>query len=323
VKKAISLIVSTIIIAVIYSTIDLSALLAAFRRTDLILFLAAVAMVIPITAMTAWRLKWLVPNEAALTFGHAVRLILGASVLNMVLPAKMGDLAKFAFMRRQGVLSGSLAFSIVIFEKATDMLALLAWCLFGLFLFSGSTELTIVLALAIGAGILFGITLLASRTAANLFFRVTLRIAPISVRSKLSELADAWTTMHGYFWRNRGFALSVLGYSLFLWFLHLFQIWLFIQALGAPVPFISNLALTPLAILAGLLPLTFAGIGTRDAALIFLFSPFMDAGTGAALGLLCTLRYILPALGGLPFVTNLAASVRNGGNTESFSHSDK
>ena len=72
-------------------------------------------------------------------------------------------------------------------------------------------------------------------------------------------------------------------------------------ALNAFAPFLANLALAPLAILAGLLPLTFAGIGTRDAALVFLYRPYFDAPTAAALGLLCTARYILPALAGLPF----------------------
>jgi len=75
-----------------------------------------------------------------------------------------------------------------------------------------------------------------------------------------------------------------------------------ITVLNAWTPFLISLALTPLAILAGLLPFTFAGIGTRDAAFIILYQPFFNAPTGAALGLLCTSRYLLPALMGLPFL---------------------
>ncbi|HLE25359.1 MAG TPA: hypothetical protein VI935_06875, partial [Thermodesulfobacteriota bacterium] len=73
-------------------------------------------------------------------------------------------------------------------------------------------------------------------------------------------------------------------------------------SLKAWTPFLANLALAPLAILAGLLPLTLAGIGTRDAALIALYQPFFNAPTGAALGLLCTSRYLLPAICGLPLL---------------------
>ncbi|NJL29669.1 MAG: UPF0104 family protein, partial [Thermoanaerobaculia bacterium] len=105
-----------------------------------------------------------------------------------------------------------------------------------------------------------------------------------------------------------GLALASLG----LWWLHLVQIWLFTFALGAPVPYLANLALAPLAICAGLLPLTLAGIGTRDAALIFLYRPYLDPATGAALGWLCTARYLVLALAGLPFVHRYLGAVRSG-----------
>ena len=108
--------------------------------------------------------------------------------------------------------------------------------------------------------------------------------------------------MHGFFWASKRQLAKVVFTSVFIWFLHLLQIWMFILALKAWTPFLSNLALSPLAILAGLLPLTFAGVGTRDAALVLFYAPFFDAPTAAALGVLCTGRYFLPALGGLPFV---------------------
>jgi len=69
--------------------------------------------------------------------------------------------------------------------------------------------------------------------------------------------------------------------------------WFFILSLKAWTPFLANLALAPLAILAGLLPLTLAGIGTRDAALIALYQPFFNAPTAHLLpctNLFSTLR---------------------------------
>jgi uncharacterized membrane protein YbhN (UPF0104 family) len=77
---------------------------------------------------------------------------------------------------------------------------------------------------------------------------------------------------------------------------------MFIMALGSPVPFGPAVGLLPLGLLAGLVPLTFAGVGTRDAALVFLFAPWLSTETAAALGLLATSRYILPAIAGAPFV---------------------
>ncbi|MCG8509647.1 MAG: lysylphosphatidylglycerol synthase domain-containing protein, partial [Rhodospirillales bacterium] len=208
-KKAISLIVSAIIIAFIYAAIDLFALLAAFQRTDLFLLITAVAMVVPIVGLTALRLKWLIPGEKRMGFGDAVRAILGGAVLNILLPAKMGDIAKFALMRREGALSGSLAFSTVIFEKTTDMLALLVWCVFGLSLYAGSNELTMVLAMLIAIGIVFGLTLLASESAADLFFGGVERILPATLQTKFGRLIDAWAVMRRHFWQDRHFAMAI------------------------------------------------------------------------------------------------------------------
>ena len=116
--------------------------------------------------------------------------------------------------------------------------------------------------------------------------------------------------MHRYFWESPARLAKVAFTSIVIWLLHLLQIWMFILALRAWAPFLANLALSPLAILAGLLPLTFAGVGTRDAALVFFYAPYFDAPTAAALGLLCTARYVLPALGGLPFAGPYLNSVR-------------
>lgn len=117
--------------------------------------------------------------------------------------------------------------------------------------------------------------------------------------------------MHAYFWESKARLAKVTLTSIFIWFLHLLQIWMFILALRAWCPFVANLALSPLAILAGLLPLTFAGVGTRDAALVVFYAPYFGAPTGAALGLLCTARYVLPALGGMPFASRYLTAVRS------------
>ncbi|PSO73308.1 MAG: hypothetical protein BRC42_04430 [Cyanobacteria bacterium QS_1_48_34] len=120
-----------------------------------------------------------------------------------------------------------------------------------------------------------GLLLLVSRPFAQVFFRVSRRLAPKKLRVKIERLRASWGEMHDYFWGYKRQLLKIGGTSIFIWFLHLLQIWLFILALQAWAPFLSNLALAPLAILAGLLLLTFAGVGTRDAALIALYQPFL------------------------------------------------
>ena len=301
-KRLISIAVSLIILAFIYWKIDVQGLVEVFRNSDRLWMVISLSMVIPITAITSWRLQQLAPPQSNLGFGEANRLILAASSLNMVLPSKMGDIAKAYFMRDRGHLSGTLALSLVVFEKTCDMLSLLLWCVFGLTFYEPKDGVFWVMTLCIFTGLVLGSLLLASPQFAKAFFGLAEAIAPKKIRSKVETMRLSWQEMHAYFWRDRDQLLKITGTSIFIWFLHLLQIWFFILALNAWAPFVANLALSPLAILAGLLPLTFAGVGTRDAALILFYQPFFDAPTAAALGLLTTSRYLIPAIGGLPFL---------------------
>jgi hypothetical protein len=337
-KRLISVCVSLLILAAIYWKIDFQKLLQVFQHSNGWWMAISLGMVVPITLLTAWRLQQLMPGGTGrsgdvrterrggvensepiphsptlplLPFPEANRLILAASTLNMVLPSKMGDIAKAYFMRERGHLSGSLSLSLVVFEKACDMLSLLLWCVFGLLLYPQKDWLFWIMTGSVITGLLLGGLLLSSEPFARLFFFAGQAIAPGKIRAKLSHLQVAWKVMHGYFWGDRTHLLTITITSIVLWFLHLLQIWLFILALNAWAPFLANLALSPLAILAGLLPLTFAGVGTRDAALILFYQPYFNAQTAAALGVLCTSRYLIPAIAGLPFLGQYMTLVRS------------
>lgn len=309
-KRLISLAVSLLILIVIYWKIDFSGLIKVFQNCNGWWMAISLGMVVPLTLITAWRLQQLMPSGARLEFGEANRLILAASVLNMVLPSKMGDIAKAYFMKQRGHLDGSLSLSLVVFEKACDLLSLLLWCVFGLMLYPSKNWLFWIMTSSVTLGLTIGILLLSSRKFASLFFMIGKALSPKKIKLKLHKLQVSWQEMYTYFWQDKVQLFKITCTSVLLWFLHLLQIWFFILALKAWTPFLANLALAPLAILAGLLPLTFAGVGTRDAALIAFYQPYFNAPTAAALGLLCTSRYLLPAIGGMPFLGQYMTTVR-------------
>jgi glycosyltransferase 2 family protein len=309
-KRIISIVVSLIILVIIYWRIDFTNLIKVFQNSNIYWMIVSLCMVVPITTITAWRLQQLAPKQAQLSFGKANKLILAASVLNMVLPSKMGDIAKAYFMRQQGHLTGSLSLSLVVFEKTCDLLSLLLWCVLGLILYPYKNWLFWIMTVSVSLGLILGLLLLSSRKFAQIFFVLSKAIAAKKLKIKIQKLQFSWEEMHNYFWRDRANLFKIALTSIFIWFLHLLQIWFFILALKAWTPFLTNLALSPLAILAGLLPLTFAGVGTRDAALIVFYQPYFNAPTAAALGLLCTSRYLLPAIGGFPFLGQYLTTVR-------------
>ncbi len=241
-------------------------------------------------------------SSSYLNFWEANKLILAASVLNMILPSKMGDIVKAYFLKQRGHLEGTLSLYLVIFEKACDLVYLLVWCVFGLIVYPEKDLLFWIMTAGVALGLITGLLLLSYRKFARIFFQASRKITPKKILLKIDKLELYWIEMHRYFWHDKVQLTKIAATSIFIWFGHLLQIWLFILALNSWLPFIRSLALSPLAILAGLLPLTFAGVGTCDAAFILFDQPYFSQEVGAALGLLCTSRYLLPAIAGLPFI---------------------
>jgi len=333
-RRLLALGVSAAILAALYATLDSGALTAAFGRADMGWLAVSVLLLAPPLAVTAGRLAILA--DGRIGPGEALRLTLAAQSLNMVLPSKLGDVAKAWFMAT-GPEGRPGAVSLVVFEKACDLLALLAWCGLGLatgliadWPGLGGPVLWLLAAAIVGGTLALG-SLLAWPGCSEAVFDLSGRWLPPLLRAKLDGIAAAWRAMQNTAWANRRRALLVIGLSLGIWLLHLVQIWAMTralaippapvaplavgvpapEALAVPIPLPVVVALAPLAILAGLLPLTFAGIGTRDAAFLVVFAGWMTPGAAAALGLLSILRYAVPALAGLPFVARYLAVARS------------
>jgi uncharacterized protein (TIRG00374 family) len=297
-RRLISLGVSFLIVAVLWYSLDAHAILVAMRHARIPWVLAGLAMVIPLTAVTAWRFSLL--SRSGLQMRTSVRLSLAASTLNLVLPSKMGDLAKAWVLHRRHGWEGERATVLVVFEKLADMASLLA---LGVLALVFEAKGTAMVGAAIVLALLLGALLLALSPAPLTAFLLRLladRVHP-KAGTTLHAIADQWVATTQWFWGDARRARITIVTSLGLWAGHLFQIWLFAHSLGN-VPVIGSMAAGTLAILVGLLPFTIAGIGSRDAALVFLFAPWLSAPQGAALGMLATMRYLLPAIAGLPFV---------------------
>ena len=311
-KRVISIAVSLVILGVIYYNIDCSEFLNLLRNCNLKWLAAGFLMFIPTVFFPSVRLRLLAPDEAGVTSWDAVKLILAAGALNVVLPSKMGDIAKGYFISERGGISLPTALSLVIYEKICDVLSLLLWCAFGLVFYVQGDGLFLPLSILIISGLGAGLMMISSKSFALFFFRSLVRISPRGIASRLEELGNSWVEMQAFLINRRGLAVKVTVLSVAVWFTHLIQIWFFIFSLGGFIALPIHLGLTPLAIFSGLIPVTFAGIGTRDAALIFFLQDYIGVTVAAALGVFCTLRYFVPAMAGLPFLSRYIELVRSG-----------
>lgn len=104
-----------------------------------------------------------------------------------------------------------------------------------------------------------------------------------------------------------GYFLAVALSSLASWMTAVLLLDALLELFGARVPFSAMLSLWPVAMFAGLVPITVAGMGTRDGAFVFLLEGVagltLDRGavTAATLGFSFIATWLL-AFGGLPFM---------------------
>ena len=261
--------VAGLLLAALYFAADWRKVFAALSTLDSRYLLAALALFVPQTLLSAWRWKALVRDAVYVTLPDALRQTLVASAANLVLPSKTGDLLKASMLPPVEYGSERTPYAAALVEKLVDAFLLLALVVLG--------------ASGYGGSLLVGL--------------LAVLIASAALRER--QLRSEWRSaldLRPPRLSHRAF----LALSLALWTLHMVQIDLMLKAAGAFVPWSTALARLPLALFAGMLPVSFCGIGTRDTALIVLFRDTSSASTMAAVGLLTALRYLVPGAVGIP-----------------------
>src|SRR3546814_8044076 len=94
---------------------DVEAVGHALGRADPLLLAASVALLLPPFLASAWRLDWMAPPQSRPGVWRAFKLIMLACTLNMVLPSKMGDIAKARSEEHTSELQSLMRISYAVF----------------------------------------------------------------------------------------------------------------------------------------------------------------------------------------------------------------
>jgi hypothetical protein len=291
VSRYIKLAAAFALLAALYWHCDWRRVAEALAALDAGYLFAALLLFVPQTLVSAWRWQSLAAPLARISLLEAVRQTLAASAWNLAAPSKLGDLTKAAMLPLNVPGARRRAWGLVILEKAADVSALALIWLAAAVWQAGSGW-------PVAAGVIMvPVGMLLSRRADRCGI-VSTRYSVLSTqRSPSADTIVEPATPHSSRTPHSPFRLAAA--SLALWLLHLLQIHLMLLAAGVSVGPAASMARVPAAIFAGLLPLSVCGIGTRDGALVWLFSDVAPAGTMAAVGLLTTTRYLVPGAAGI------------------------
>lgn len=306
-KRWVPILLSVAIMAAIIVRLNLPKLTGELQRVRFGLLLASLGLFIPQIYLFSVRWRMMIRDFCRISLGESIRLILAATSLNVLLPSKLGDFSKAYFLKRWGGLTLKRGANLVFFERYLDLCAL--GVVAGLFaLLQAPMEIPFIYSVLYFAGCLLSV-----------FFLMTLRLESIlptgnhppsvgeKFKLKLVELLGDTREYLKTIQRSPGRLLFILALSAVIWLIQVYQFHMLFACFHRDVPAGVSMSLIPQSILAGLLPITVAGIGTRDSALIYLFRPWVETEIIAGVGVLATIRYLIPALIGIPYLNRYIA----------------
>ena len=286
----VSLAISGGLVVWLIGRMELERVSAVAREADpwWLVLAACCTWCMPVGAAFRWHSVIRAQPRARLTMGMALRAQMLANVLNSVTPSKAGDMTKVLWLRRRGGLSVGVGALVV--ERLVDLATI------GLLCLCGSAWIGFSWGCALGGGILAGVFV--GFTCLLLFpvDRFPLPGRARRVAGEALQVARHWVGHPG------AVAGAVAG-SMLTWTSGGLVILSLASAVGQTGSMLYIYAAYPAAVLAGLVPMTVSGIGTRDAAFAALLGRVMPYEEAALIGLGYTVFvYWFLALGSLPFV---------------------
>lgn len=286
-KTVLVLSITLIIFYLIFTKIDFYSVVEVLSHANLFYLFIALLLLFAIILIIAKRWQTILETMGYnFQYKECFNLIMGALPLTSITPSKSGDVVKAYYLKDQIPMSKTVG--SVLTERVFDVFTLILFSFVGM-MFCQRYKLAFI------ALIFFSLIV-----AMPLILRIDLRL-PIkeSWNEKLRNIAFSMKALIN----NKKALLIILLFSFSIWFLGVVQTLVFFYALGIDVPLLFTMANIPIAIFIGLIPVTLGGMGTRDAAIIFLFSGYATPSQLLGVGILFSLfRYWLLSIMGIPFM---------------------
>tara|TARA_B100000161_G_scaffold258357_1_gene223212 strand:+ start:637 stop:1605 length:969 start_codon:yes stop_codon:yes gene_type:complete len=306
-KNIILIIFSSIIITYIYKNINWIELKEIIKQANSLSLILAFSLSIFLGYISSIRYSYfssiILPDQFP-SIKTSTKSYFIASCFNLILPSKLGDLSKGFIAESLDNRKYPQTLQIfTLYEKVSDLFALISIALFISFvrfltnyISFFSQEIYIYRQF-----ILFFILVNFSLFLLLLFFlapknRNLIKSLHLRLPTKIKEILFFGKRLT---WKE---FYKFQLFSVLIWLIHIFQMLLFASSIGLSLWSLSGPFILIISTLIGLLPISFAGVGTRDASLVYFLAPYFGNTKPLFLGILLTSRYVIPAIFGLLFL---------------------
>ncbi len=292
-KFFIILITTFVVFYLLFRQIDLNSVWNIILNANLWWLLATFSVILtyPVFGALRWRII-LNSMGFSLSFWKAFKIVMGAWSLSSVTPSKAGDLIR-ANPIKNSVPVSKTAGSILI-ERVFDILLLLILALIGGIIYKNTIIVLIMIAGLIAIVIFF-------------ILAKYINEMKLPIKDKYREKINNVFYCSKILIKKPKQFIQIALITLLNWLGTFLQVYFLYLALGIQVSFIFICLTLPIALFIGILPVTLAGMGTRDSAIVYLFAGVAPANINLSLGILYSIfGYWIIAVLGLFFIKSLS-----------------
>lgn len=229
-----------------------------------------------------------------LNFKESFYMNMAALSLIAITPSTSNDLLKSLYLKDRIELTKSAG--AVFCEKVFDIVSLMFFTSIGLFFYYDKLILIVILAIFSVIIMIFVLS----------HYMNLEKIVGNKWNKRIKNLFEVFVIISKKPFR----LIELFLITLLSWAVGFAQIVLIFYALNLDVPLFMIIGLMPVAIFIGLLPITIGGMGTRDGAIMILFSSFASKSELLGIGLVFSIfRYWVPSLMGLFFLRKINKTI--------------
>lgn len=268
-KKFLPLIGIAIFVYIVYS-LDIEKIIVVFLSINPIFIIFSLTLTIPrlIIRNVAWQI---IQKEQKITisFFQSLKIFLIGYFYGSITPGYIGQLMRVPYMKEKtGAPYGKL-FVNSLMETIIHTISLYGMMLIGALLVIGVLpELLYISAIWVVLLAIILFYFVKRERGEKLFHSLIQYLIPKKLKTNLYRFVD---TFYTDFPEIKKLLLPLI-LGIFTWIIIFSQEYIIVLALGIDIPYLYFLLLFPIANVVGFIPITFAGLGTRELTAIFLFS---------------------------------------------------
>lgn len=270
--------IGLVLFVVIVQRIGVYKLFGVLKEINIYYFIFVFILSGAIIIIKAMKWKLIIESrEIKYSLMNCISAWLVGNSASLITPGRVGDLYRAFYLKKFGNDSIGGSSATVVFDRFIDIVIMIILAIFGLLMLSKTFGVLFNFLLPVSVLFLIVLIIIFTRvnTIENILKYLFNKLIPERLRSNQEiNLHDFFEGTHTIIAKKRYiFWATIL--SIVAWFINIFQFYLLTLALNIHVPFLFVAYITPIITIVELFPVSISGIGTRDAALIFLLFPFL------------------------------------------------